>query len=102
MPTILKSPEARADLLEIGDYIFEQSHSAETALRVLDSIDEKIQFLSRNTLAAEARPDLAPQLRCSPVGNYVIFYRPIDDGIEVVRVLHGARDIPALFRRTRR
>ena len=29
--------------------------------------------------------------------NHVIFYRPIEDGIEVVRVLHGARDIEALF-----
>jgi toxin ParE1/3/4 len=28
------------------------------------------------------------------VGNYLIFYRPISDGIEIVRVLHGARDIP--------
>lgn len=102
MPTILKSPEARADLLEIGEYVFQQSHSAETALRVVDSIDEKIQFLSRNTLAAEARPDLAPRLRSSTVGNCIVFYRPIDDGIEVVRVLHGARDIPPLFRKTTR
>jgi len=37
MPTILKSPEARADLLEIGEYIFGQSHSEETVLRVLDN-----------------------------------------------------------------
>ncbi|MGH9438287.1 MAG: type II toxin-antitoxin system RelE/ParE family toxin, partial [Terriglobia bacterium] len=29
--------------------------------------------------------------------KYLIFYRPIRDGIEVVRVIHGARDIPALF-----
>jgi len=32
-----------------------------------------------------------------PVGNYVIFYRPIEDGIVVIRVLHGARDLPELF-----
>jgi toxin ParE1/3/4 len=32
-----------------------------------------------------------------PLGNYIIFYRPIDDGIEVVRILHGARDLPPLF-----
>jgi len=101
MPTILKSRQARADLLDIGEYIFGQSHSEETAHRVLDAIDEKCQFLARNPFAAEARPDLAPQLRASPVGSYVIFYRPIDDGIEVVRVLHGARDIPAVFRRVK-
>ena len=42
-------------------------------------------------------PELAPNLRSFPVGNYVIFYRPIDNGIEVARVLHGARDIDSLF-----
>ena len=31
--------------------------------------------------------------RSFPLGNHLIFYRPIDDGIELVRVLHGARDI---------
>lgn len=68
---------------------------------LVDSIHEKCQFLSRHPLASEARPALALGLRSSPVGNYVIFYRPIDDGTEVVRVLHGARDIPAIFHRAR-
>lgn len=37
-------------------------------------------------------------LRYSPVGSYVVFYRPDDDGLVVVRVLHGARNIAELFR----
>jgi toxin ParE1/3/4 len=37
--------------------------------------------------------ELAPNLRSLPVGSYLIFYRPIDDGIQLIRVLHGARDI---------
>jgi hypothetical protein len=44
------------------------------------------------------RPELAPHLRSFPIGNYVIFYRLTQEGIEVARVLHGARDIDALFR----
>ena len=40
---------------------------------------------------------MATGLRSLPLGNYIIFYRPIDDGIEVVRILHGARDLPPLF-----
>jgi len=36
-------------------------------------------------------------LRSSPFGRYVIFYTPVHDGIDVVRVLHGARDIDAAF-----
>lgn len=35
--------------------------------------------------------------RVENFGDYLIFYRPVDRGIEVVRVIHGARDIEALF-----
>jgi len=38
-----------------------------------------------------------PDLRSLPVGNYLIFYMPVEDGIVVVRVLHGMRDVDALF-----
>ena len=30
--------------------------------------------------------------------NYLVFYRPVADGIEVIRVVHGARDIDTIFR----
>jgi toxin ParE1/3/4 len=38
--------------------------------------------------------ELAPGLRGMVVGNYVVFYRRIAEGVEIVRVLHGARDLP--------
>jgi toxin ParE1/3/4 len=59
---------------------------------------EKFVLLAGQPLLGRLRPELAPNLRNFPVGNHVIFYRPIDNGIEVARVLHGARDIDALFR----
>lgn len=37
--------------------------------------------------------ELAENLRSFPVGRYVIFYLPLLDGIEIVRVLHSARDL---------
>ena len=40
-----------------------------------------------------ARDRLAPGLRSFHVGNYLVFYRPVQDRIELVRVLHGARDL---------
>jgi toxin ParE1/3/4 len=43
------------------------------------------------------RNELMPSLRSFVVDRYVIFYLPIPKGIEVVRVLHGARDLNALF-----
>jgi len=44
-----------------------------------------------------SRHEIMPSLRSLPVGNYLIFYLPIDDGIEIVRVLPGMRDLDALF-----
>ncbi|NDJ24795.1 type II toxin-antitoxin system RelE/ParE family toxin [Nostoc sp. B(2019)] len=43
------------------------------------------------------REDIAPQIRSFPVEKYVIFYRLIEGGIEVVRVIYGARDIQDIF-----
>ncbi len=40
---------------------------------------------------------LAADLRSFPFGRYVIFYMPVQDGIDVVRVLHSARDVDAAF-----
>ncbi|MGH7989069.1 MAG: type II toxin-antitoxin system RelE/ParE family toxin [Limisphaerales bacterium] len=48
-------------------------------------------------LLGREREELLPRLRSFPVSRYVIFYRPMENGIEVVRVLHGARDFPPLF-----
>jgi toxin ParE1/3/4 len=43
------------------------------------------------------RSDLAPKLRSSLVNPYVLFYLPLEDGIVIIRVIHGARDLPSLF-----
>ena len=97
MPQVLRTPEAVDSLLEIWDFVAQDSVSA--ADRLLRRIDDVIQRLALNPLIGEVRPDLAPDLRCFSTGNYVILYRPTADGILVVLVTHGARDIPALYRR---
>ena len=87
--------QAQTDLEEIWLYIAE--HNIPAADRFLDTLHERFVLLAGQPLLGRARPELAPNLRSLSVGNYVIFYRPIDDGIEVARVLHGARDIDAIF-----
>jgi toxin ParE1/3/4 len=52
-------------------------------------------MLVENPLAGRVRLDLGANLRSFPIGNYVIFYVPIPDGVEVVRVMHGRQDIDA-------
>lgn len=43
------------------------------------------------------RDELTEGLRSLPVGRYVIFYRHIPGGVEIIRVLHGSRDLDAIF-----
>ncbi len=43
------------------------------------------------------RDELAEGLRSFSVGRYVMFYRAIPEGVEIVRVLHGARDLGPIF-----
>jgi toxin ParE1/3/4 len=87
--------EARQDLDEIWLYIAEDNPSAADGF--LDTLYERFVLLAQQPFLGRARPELAPHLRSFPVGNYVIFYRPIDDGVEIARVLRGSRDIDALF-----
>jgi toxin ParE1/3/4 len=95
MAAVFRTSEAEADLTEIAFHIAEQN--PEAADRWLDLIEEKCQTLSRMPEMGRKRFDLATGLRSLAVNNYVIFYRPVANGIHVIRVLHGARDIPSLF-----
>jgi toxin ParE1/3/4 len=87
--------QAADDLNEIHDFIATDNVTA--ALRFIDRLEEKFQAIAESPEIGRTRKELAPNLRSFPVGNYVIFYRPIKAGIQVIRVLHGARDIEALF-----
>jgi toxin ParE1/3/4 len=76
-----KSPQAEVDLNSIWDYIAADNVKAADALLV--RIEELFDMLAQTPLAGRARNELAMKLRSFPVGNYVIFYIPIPDGIEV-------------------
>ena len=89
------SPKARQDVREIHDYI--AGDSATAAARFTGFLIEKCKLLAGNQDLGERREDLAPSVRCFSARGYVFLYRPIDDGIEVVRIVHGARNIDALF-----
>ena len=93
---ISRSLKSREDLTGIGLYIAQDNPSA--ADRVLDKIEERLQLLSEFPRSGTKRPDLGKNLRCVAEGNYVIFFRPLEDGIELVRVIHGAQDYENTFR----
>jgi toxin ParE1/3/4 len=95
MPHVLTRPRAEIDLLEIWRYIAQDSPA--NADRMLDRIRDALNRLAAIPFMGQARFDLAPGLRMFPVGNYLIFFRPIEDGIQVIRVLHGKRNISGRF-----
>jgi toxin ParE1/3/4 len=89
------APAARGDLEEIWFHIAQDNQSA--ADRLIDTLYAKFQALAATPGIGRRREELLPGVRSLAVGNYVIFYRPAKLRIEVVRVLHGARDIGAQF-----
>lgn len=95
MPVVLRTPRARQDLVDIWSYV--ASDSAAAADRLLDEINEKCELIAEFPGMGRRRDELGASLRSFPVGSHVIFYRVREDGIEVIRVLHGARDIPSVF-----
>ncbi len=95
MPRVLRRPLAAADIAEIWDYIAEDSLGQADAW--VDRLDETLQLLATQPRMGRPRDELSLGLRSMPIGRYVIFYEPLNDGIDVVRVLHSARDIDAQF-----
>ena len=95
MARLVVSNEARQDMAEIWAHIAADNESA--ADGVVASIHERFATLVENPMAGRSRVELLPNLRSFPAGSYAIFYFPMEDGVEVMRVVHGARDITTMF-----
>lgn len=89
------SGPAQRDLREIRNYIAADSVTA--AICFVDLLKTKCQRLAEFPGMGREREELGAGLRSFAVSNYLIFYRERNEGIEIVRVLHGARDIDSLF-----
>jgi toxin ParE1/3/4 len=95
--SIHQKPHAKVDLLQHYVYIGQDNlDAAERFLRVAQEAFEKLsQMPGMGRLRKFTLPELN-DVRSWPVRgfeNYVIFYRAMGSGIEILRVLHGARDI---------
>ena len=105
-PRITKSVRARRDLLEHFVYIGRDSVAA--ARRFLQAADKAMASLARMPEMGgrwDARNPALTGLRVWSIRkfeNYLIFYRPVPEGIEVLRVLHGGRDIDTILEGGRR
>jgi toxin ParE1/3/4 len=95
MARVIRSKQAQNDLEEILDYLDTQSSDA--ADRFAIKFDDTCDLHATHPQIGASSEEYAPNLRHFTVWNYAIFYRPIEDGIELIRIIHGARDVPKLF-----
>lgn len=95
MVHVSRTARAEEDLIEIWAFVAEANAAAADTL--LDKLDRAFRRLAQNPHLGPARPDLAPELRYFPTGNYLLLYRQVPGGIEIVRVVHGARYLPDLL-----
>lgn len=92
---------ARTDLVQIAVHLSLDNEAV--AARFLEAAEETFRQLLRSPqlgAKGEFRSRYLKGIRRWRVNgfeNFLLFYRPVDDGIEVIRILHGARDIETLF-----
>ena len=91
------SPAAEADLIDIAAWIAKDD--AARALTFVEELEASCARLTDYPDSGRERPELAPRLRSKPHGRYVLFYTPMRGEVRIERILHGARDVGALFGR---
>jgi toxin ParE1/3/4 len=105
MTRIVRSPRAGQDLTEIALYL-EARAGLTTADRFLSAAEAAFKSLAVLPLMGPLMAGMPPRhqgvrtWRVPGFRNYLIFYQPASPGIEILRVLHGARDIAAVFGET--
>ncbi|MGD0462586.1 MAG: type II toxin-antitoxin system RelE/ParE family toxin [Tepidisphaeraceae bacterium] len=88
---------ADADIRSIAQWIARDS--AHAAAKWIDDLEREFSKIAQTPGIGTDRNDLRPQLRSVAFGNYLIFFKSMHNGVIVVRVIHGARDYAAIFRR---
>ena len=94
---VQKTEQADSDMLGIADYITQQCGSQHIGESFIDRLNDCLETLATQPLLGPCRDDLLTGLRYHPFERYLVFYTPIDNGIEVIRVIHAARDLEAIF-----
>ena len=95
------STESRRDIDGIYDYIGRRERRPATADRAVAELIAVCRTyadaFAAGSVLGTARPDLGDDLRDFTHSRWVVVVRPVDNGIEVLRVLDGRRDYPRLF-----
>jgi toxin ParE1/3/4 len=95
MASVIFSPRSRQDLIDIGDFVTQDSRA--NARRFVASLQDRCKRIGDAPLSYPSRDDLAAGLRMAPLGRYVIFFRVLDDTVRIERLLHGACNLPVML-----
>ncbi len=95
MKRLLILPAARADLIEIGDFI--AADNPGRAITCVGEIEARMQSVAIRPESFPARDEIHEGLRAARHGRYLIFFVDAEYEVRIVRVLHGARDLPRQF-----
>jgi toxin ParE1/3/4 len=102
MARVIQTPAARDDLREISRYIARESGSREVALRFIDAITSHCESIAMHPQLGERCDELGADVRRLTFSSYVLFFQRTKDGIHLLRVLHGARDLKRAWKRKKK
>ena len=95
MPRYVVTPKAQADLDDIWETIAENDPDA--ADRLTDGIQARFRILAQFPHLGRLRDDIAPDIHSFAHRRYLILYCLVDEGVQIVHVVHGRRDIEAIL-----
>ncbi len=96
MPELRFTRGSERDLVEIRTYIARDNPIA--AKSFVEKLIRVCELIASSPQMGRERQELANGLRCHPVERYMIYYRITGPAVEVVRVVHSARDAGALLK----
>jgi len=94
------SKDAQRDLDEIFVYCAKRA-GLRVADRLIDSIIDRFWILGEHPDAGRPSEDIAPGVRCFPAGKYLIYYRKMRRGTDILHIFHAARDQKRTFAKAR-
>ncbi len=97
MPKTVRTKAAQQDLDDLAWYIAVHESRPRVAYKNIDEIIAKCELLASNPLLGTAKPEFGNRYRTFSHKRWVILFRPIEDGIEVMRIVDASRDNSKLF-----
>ncbi len=98
MRRLIYLASVKRDLLDILAYLAEESGSVTVAQGFVAQLRSRCRALaSKPGTLGRARPELHPEIRSVAHKGYVVFFRYVEDRLEVVNILEGHRDIDSHF-----